>query len=73
MEYWVIDRWEGDVAVCQNDQGNIQEIPKSRFPETMKEGEYFRILENGDILPSSNTTKKRREIAKKLRKRLLLR
>ncbi len=73
MEYWVIDRWEGDLAICHNDQGKIQEIPKYRFPETMKEGDYFHITENNDIVPSSNITKKRREIAKKLRKRLLLR
>lgn len=73
MEYWVIDRWEEGLAVCQNEQGLIQEIPKERFPAEMKEGDYFYFMENGQISYSSEETKKRKNLAKNLRKRLLLR
>ncbi len=73
MEYWVIDRWEGTLAICQNDQGSRKEIPKKCFPEGMKEGDYFHFEEDGSIVFSSETTKKREEIVRNLRKRLLLR
>ncbi len=72
MEYWVIDRWEGSIAICQNEQGFRQEIPKDRFPEGMKEGDYFYFMENGAIFYSSEVTKNRKNLAKNLRKRLLL-
>ena len=73
MEYWVIDRWESELAICHNEQGNRQEIPKSCFPNEAKEGDWFLILENGDIEISSKETKKHRDEALDLRKRLLLR
>jgi len=73
MEYWVIDRWEGTLGICHNEQGKIQEIPRERFPEGMKEGDYFTFMENGGIEFSAEETKKRRNTAINLRKRLLLR
>ena len=73
MEYWVIDRWEAGLAICQNDQGFIQEIPKEQFPEGAKEGDYFYFQENNTIVLSSEQTKKRKNLAENLRKRLLLR
>ena len=72
MEYWVIDRWEEGLAICHNEQGFIQEIPKKRFPEGLKEGDYFYFMENGVIIYSSEETKKHKNLAKNLRKRLLL-
>lgn len=73
MEFWVIDRWEGALAICQNEQGNIQEIPKEKFPMEAKEGDYFQFVDDGSIVVSSEETKKRKNMAKNLRKRLLLR
>ena len=73
MEFWVIDRWESQWGICHNEQGNRKEIPKSCFPEGAKEGDWFLILENGDVQISSKETKKRQDEALNLRKRLLLR
>lgn len=73
MEYWVIDRWEGDLAICQNEQGKRQEVPKHQLPEGLKEGDWLQLLENGSFIFSSEETKKRKENAKKLRKCLFLR
>ena len=72
MEYWVIDHWEGPVGICHNEPGYRNEIPKEQFPEGMKEGDWFTFMENGGILFSSDYTKKRKDVAKNLRKRLLL-
>lgn len=73
MEFWVIDRWEGDLAVCHSEEGKRLEIPRERFPENTAEGTWFQIMDNGQVLPSSEETKKRQEYAKNLRKCLLLR
>lgn len=73
MEYWVIDRWESELVICHNEQGKRQEMPKYLFPEDAKEGDWFLILENGDVKISSKETKKRQDEALNLRKRLLLR
>ena len=73
MEFWVIDRWESELGICHNEQGKRQEIPKSRFPEDAKEGDWFLILEDNSIQISSKETKIRQDNALNLRKRLLLR
>ena len=73
MEFWVIDRWESQWGICHNEQGNRKEIPKSCFPEGAKEGDWFLILEDNSIYISAEETKRRRESAEILRKRLLLR
>lgn len=73
MEFWVIDRWESELGICHNEQGKIQEIPKNRFPEDAKEGDWFLILEDNSIQISSKETKMRQDKALDLRKRLLLR
>lgn len=73
MGYWVIDHWEGGLGICHNEQGERQEIPKECFPEGIKEGDWFVFMENGGIEFSSEYTKKKRDVAKNLRKRLLLR
>ena len=73
MEYWVIDRWESDWGICHNEQGKRKEIPKTSFPNGAKEGDWFLILEDNTIEISSKETKRRKDDAKNLRKRLLLR
>ncbi len=73
MEYWVIDRWEGTLGICHNEQGKRKEIPKEQFPKDMKEGDWFTFLEDGGIEFSSEETKNRKNVARNLRKRLLLR
>lgn len=72
MEYWVIDRWESNQGICHNEQGTRKEIPKKCFPEGAKEGDWFYFLENNRIEISSEETKKRKNQAKNMRKRLLL-
>lgn len=73
MEFWVIDRWEGDLAVCQNQQDQRREIPREKFPPEAKEGDWFFFTEQGSIQISSEETKMRQNAAKNRRKRLLLR
>ena len=37
MEY-IIDRWEGDFAICEGEDGVMVEIPRALLPEGCSEG-----------------------------------
>lgn len=71
MEFWVIDRCEEGIFVCENEQGIIRELPKEKFWENAKEGDYFQFSENDEPIYSEEKTKKQKEIVQNLRKRLL--
>lgn len=43
---YVIDRIEGDFAVCEDETGTTQDIPLSSLPESTKEGLHLKY-ENG--------------------------
>jgi len=73
MEFWVIDHWAGGVALCQNEQGKTKKIPRESFPFWAKEGDWFYFMEDGGLFLSSKETKIRKNRAKIMRKRLLLR
>lgn len=71
MAYWVIDRLEGNLAVCENDAGERQILPLESFPERPQEGDCFAILEDGSIVFSLEETNRRRNLVLKLRNRIL--
>lgn len=71
MAYWVIDRIEGSMAVCENDAGERQVLPLESFRDRPQEGDCFEILEDGSIIFSSEETNRRRNLALKLRNRIL--
>ena len=48
MKY-VIDRFEGDYAVCENDDLKRINVEKSRLPRGVKEGSTIEIDEAGEI------------------------
>jgi hypothetical protein len=45
--YYVIDRWEGDVAVCQGEDMKMVEIPRSALPEGCAEGAKIEARDGG--------------------------
>lgn len=73
MEFWFIDRWEGDFAVCLNEQDRQKVIPREQFPPQAREGDWFFFTKQGSIQISSEETKMRQNTAQNQRKRLLLR
>lgn len=73
MEFWFIDRWEGDIAVCLNEQDRQKVIPREQFPPQAREGDWFFFTKQGSIQISSEETKMRQNTAQNQRKRLLLR
>lgn len=68
MKY-VIDRFEGKVAVCEDEVKKIIEIPKYRLPLEAKEGDY--LIEKGgmffvDDVETMRQQKKARELMNRL-------
>ena len=57
----IIDRFEGDMAVVEND-GGIMDIPRSLLPENAKEGDILIENNGGYTIDSAAVEKRRREI-----------
>jgi hypothetical protein len=61
----VIDRFEGDYAVCEKDDRTLVNIEKMRLPKGVKEGDA--IIIDGDVVRfDESETKRRKEEVKKL-------
>ena len=61
----VIDRFEGDFAVCEKDDRSMINIKKDKIPKGAKEGDVLDI--NGDTITIDRIeTAKRKESVKKL-------
>jgi metallophosphoesterase superfamily enzyme len=60
----IIDRFEGDYAVCEREDRTMINIEKRRLPEGVKEGDALII--NGDVIKieRQETNQKKEEIKK---------
>lgn len=67
-EIYVIDRLEGDYAVCENrDTGEIINIEKSLLPEDIKEGTVLKY-ENGNYIIDMETEEQiEKRVAQKMK------
>lgn len=61
----VIDRFEGNYAVCEKENGEIINIEKDKIPNEAKEGDVL-VIENNGIIIDKEETEKRKEEMKKL-------
>jgi hypothetical protein len=60
----VVDRFEGNFAVCEGSDRTMMNIPRSKLPEGVKEGDVLDITDSGITLNQSETTKRRAYIKK---------
>lgn len=68
MKY-IIDRFEGAIAICEDDEKNTISIPKYKLPLDAKEGDYI-IEDKGFFQIDNVTTKERRNSLKERMSRL---
>lgn len=61
MKY-IIDRFEGSLAVCEDEQGSMISIEKSKIPPTAKEGDVIYITSVGIEIDASETEKRKARI-----------
>jgi hypothetical protein len=65
----IIDRFEGDFVVCEKEDRQMIDIPKSKIPSLAKEGDVLNIL-NDVITLDIETTEERRKYIEELTKDL---
>lgn len=47
-EVWVVDRFEGDVAILESDARSPVEVPRSALPQGAKEGDAMNVVRATD-------------------------
>lgn len=66
MKRWIIDRFEGDFAVCEGEDGCMENIARDLLPEDGKEGDCLLWTEEGGYQIDSEASDKRRERIERL-------
>ncbi|MCB2300424.1 DUF3006 domain-containing protein [Clostridium tagluense] len=60
----IIDRFEGNFAVCEKEDRTMMNIPKDKIPPGAKDGDVLNILNDVITIDIEETEKKRKEIEK---------
>lgn len=58
----IIDRFEGDFAVCEKEDRKMIDIERNKIPAIAKEGDVLDIIDDKITIDSETTEKRRREI-----------
>ncbi len=62
----IIDRFEGEYAVCETEEKMFIDIPKTDIPEEAKEGDILSKMDTGYRIEKTETEEKREEIKKRM-------
>lgn len=60
----VIDRFEGDYAVCEKEDRIMIDIEKSKLPSYAKEGDVIVLIDGKYSIDLEETNKRKKEIKK---------
>lgn len=63
---YIIDRLEGDLALCEDELKKIITIPRSQLPDGLKEGDIVMEKEGVYTSDPEETARQRKEMRKKL-------
>lgn len=67
MKKYIVDRFEGNYAICEDENSIIVNIIKSNLPSDTKEGDCLIMKDDGNFYIDFETTKTRiQSIRKKL-------
>ncbi|MGK0469198.1 DUF3006 domain-containing protein [Clostridium sp.] len=58
----IIDRFEGNFAVCEKEDRTMMDIEKSKIPTTAKEGDVLNITNDRITIDVEETEKRKKEI-----------
>ncbi len=62
MKRWIVDRIEENIAVCEDEQGNMHSLPVDRLPEDIREGDCLVQQEDGYHIDRQLTQRRRQEM-----------
>ena len=67
METFIIDRFEGDMAVLEGDGGVMRDIPRRELPPEARPGDVLRYEKGVFRADEAATGKRRAEIERQMR------
>lgn len=70
METLIIDRLEGDLAVCEREDCSMVAIEKTRLPKGVRPGNILKIEDDGTIRLDAEEELRRREMIYKMQESL---
>jgi len=70
MKIYCIDRFEGELALCEGPDHAVFSLPRALFPQQVKEGDCFTLLQDGAVQLLPKETTKRRRAALRLASKL---
>lgn len=66
MRILVVDRFEGNYVICEDDDRKLFAIGQEEMPANVKEGDAVIINDEGEIAIDAQETARRRQKTKKL-------
>lgn len=63
----IIDRLEGEFAVCEREDGTMLNIPKDKIPKHAHEGDVLNVENNKITMDEEETRKRKEEIEELIR------
>jgi len=70
VETLIIDRFEGDLAVCEREDCSMVAIEKTRLPKGVRPGNILKIEDDGTIRLDAEEELRRREMIYKMQESL---
>lgn len=61
MKY-IIDRFEGEYAVCEDEAGNMHDLPLAKLPKGAKEGDVIVEVDDAYIIDHEETEQRKKKI-----------
>lgn len=61
----IIDRFEGEYAVCESEEGSMFNLKRSKLPSGASEGDVI-LIDGDNVSIDTNATKQRKEYIRKL-------
>lgn len=58
----IIDRFEGDYAVCEKEDRTMVDVEKCRIPPEAKEGDVLKVVEDKFLIDEAETIKRKKHI-----------
>lgn len=66
MYYYSIDRFDGDFAVCEDDNGDMIELLRTNIPDRAREGDVLAVDDMGNYYVDECETQRRRDFILRL-------
>lgn len=58
-----IDRIEENIAICEDDDGNVLKLNVDELPQEIREGDIIEKTENGFVIDADETQLRRKKMA----------